>query len=224
MSEKFTPEETKDFSLAPSNHQFVWIAALSCWVGKYAVTNKEFRCFREAHDSGDFSGVSLNEDEQPAAMISFTDAMDYSAWLMEGSNINDDFVIRVPSHEEWTAMASCGKVKRFPWGDEWPPTYGNYGDKSAKESFPEWDHIEDYDDGFPVSCPVDKAGENEWGLVGVGGNVYEWTYEAGGTKTELRGGSWSTFQPEYLELDNRYRREASSSLINFGFRLITIKI
>jgi formylglycine-generating enzyme required for sulfatase activity len=108
-------------------------------------------------------------------------------------------------------------------GHEWPPAYGNFGDEAAAKTFPDWEPIEGYDDGYPVTCPVEDAGENDWGLVGVGGNAYEWTFEAEGTSCELRGGSFSTNQSEYLHIDNRYRREPSSRLINFGFRPVLLK-
>jgi formylglycine-generating enzyme required for sulfatase activity len=42
--------------------EFVWIPALNCWVGKYEVTNGEYRQFVPGHDSKDFEGHSLNGD------------------------------------------------------------------------------------------------------------------------------------------------------------------
>ena len=129
-------------------------------------------------------------------------------------------LLRLPSHLEWTTFARCDDGREFPWGNTWPPTFGNYGDAAAQRQFPDWEAIPDYDDGFAVACAVEQSGANPWGLYGVGGNVYEWTFAAGGTTCELRGGSWSTYQPEYLKLGNRYRREPASRLFNFGFRVV----
>ncbi len=202
---------------------FVWIPSLKVWVGRYTVTNAEFRAFRPAHSSGAFEGQSLDGDRQPVVMVSFNDAMDFCKWLRQeacAKGVDERLIVRLPSHNEWTAFASCGTIRRYPWGDDWPPTYGNYGDEAAKRVFTEWDIISGYDDGFAVSCPVEEAGANDWGLYGVAGNVYEWTFEANGTGTELRGGSWSTYQKPYLTLANRLPREPSSRLVNFGFRIV----
>ncbi|MDP6079820.1 MAG: SUMF1/EgtB/PvdO family nonheme iron enzyme [Arenicellales bacterium] len=209
------------------NIPFVWIEAVGMWVAKNMIANDEYRRFRPDHDSGDYEGHSLSEDRQPAVGISYDDAGKFCEWLterdIESGELNDQYIFRVPSHNEWTRLARCGDGRIYPWGNEWPPKYGNFSDESAHECFPGWEPIKGYNDGFPVTCPVEEAGENDWGLVGLGGNAYEWTFEAEGTSCELRGGSFSTNQAEYLHIDNRYRREPSSRLINFGFRPVLLK-
>ena len=219
------PSRGQNWTDPVQNHDYIWIYDLSIWVANHNVTNADYADFDSAHDSGSFEGHALNQPEQPVASVSYLQAQDYADWLQnrfQEAGCSDSFVLRLPSHKEWSAFAGCGRNPRFPWGDNWPPHYGNYGDQSAKKAFPEWDCIENYDDGYIVSCPVSEAGENDWGLVGVGGNVYEWTFEADGTRTELRGASWSTFQEEYMWTENRYVREPSSALINFGIRLVIV--
>lgn len=205
---------------------FIWLETLDVWVAKYQLANVHYRLFAPSHDSGSFEGHSLNQPDQPAAMLSFRDATAYCDWLTAEDHklgaLEPDQLFRLPSRQEWTAFARCGDGRTYPWGNEWPPTRGNYGDSAAKRAFPDWSVIEGYDDGFPVACPVQKAGENDWGLVGVGGNCYEWTFVAGGTQVELRGGSWSTNQREYLMINNGYRREPGSRLMNFGCRLVLV--
>ncbi len=220
------PKPKEDWTDPVTGMELIWIETLQLWVGKYQVTNGEYRRFKPKHNSGEYEGQDLNGDRQPACGLSFEDGMNFCNWLRkeyDKLNIDQCFILRLPNHREWTLFASCGKVKTYPWGSEWPPTYGNYGDEAAKKVFPEWDVIEGYDDGHAVSCPVEESGCNEWGLYGVGGNVYEWTFEADGTATELRGASWSTYQKEYLTLDNRYRREPKSSLVNFGIRILMLE-
>lgn len=58
--------------------EFIWIAALNAWVGKYEVTNGEFRRFRSGHNSGSFSGHSLNGDRQPVVQVSYEDAVAFA--------------------------------------------------------------------------------------------------------------------------------------------------
>lgn len=217
------PTAGQDWTDPVLGMELIWIESLQLWVGKHHVTNGEFRAFRPEHCSGDYEGLSLDQDRQPVCCVSYDDGMAFSSWLRnryDECGLEERFIVRLPNHREWPLFASCGHLRIFPWGNDWPPPYGNYGDESAKRTFNEWDAIEGYDDGFPVSCPVEDSGRNEWGLYGVGGNVYEWTFEAGGTGTELRGASWSTYQKEFIALDNRYRREADSRLINFGFRIL----
>ncbi|RMD73905.1 MAG: hypothetical protein D6820_17820 [Lentisphaerae bacterium] len=220
------PESGKDWTDPIAGIQFKWIENLQIWAAVCQLTNAQYRLFRPDHSSGDYQGLSLDADDQPVVLVSFNDGMDYCRWLtgkLSELGLHDEFLLRLPSHIEWTEMAECSSVREYPWGDQWPPTYGNYGDESARKAFPEWECIEGYDDGYAVSCPVLEAGKNEYGLIGVGGNVYEWTFEAGGTRTELRGGSWSTFQPEYLKISNRYPREPESRLVNFGLRLVMVR-
>ena len=40
------------------------------WMGKYEVTNAQYRRFKKDHDSQSYEGKSLNGDEQPVVMVS----------------------------------------------------------------------------------------------------------------------------------------------------------
>lgn len=206
--------------------EFVWLPALEVWAGKHVVTNAEFRHFNGEHDSGEYEGLSLAEDDQPVVKVSYEDAMAFCAWLSDRlrdrNALRSDQFFRVPSHHEWTVFASCGERRLYPWGDEWPPKHGNFADEAARREFGGWEHIAGYNDGFAVTCPVQDSGANEWGLYGIAGNVYEWTFQANGTTCELRGGSWTTCQQEYLKVSNRYAREPATRLLNFGFRMVLV--
>lgn len=220
------PREGHNWIEPSTRLEFVWVDMLAIWVGKYMVTNEQFRAMRPEHDSGDYRGWSLNEDRQPAVRISFLDAMAFATWVTDAARqrgvLPEPLLCRVPSDREWTACARCGDGREYPWGDEWPPSFGNFGDASGQREFPDWEAIRGYDDGHPVTCRVEEAGVNALGLYGIGGNAYEWTFEAEGTETALRGGSFSTHQQEYLKIDNRLRREPSSRLLNFGCRLVLV--
>lgn len=48
------------------------------YMGKYEVTNAEFRQFRPNHNNGSYSGFSLNDDNQPVVEVSWDDAVAYT--------------------------------------------------------------------------------------------------------------------------------------------------
>src|SRR5690606_28771155 len=89
--------------------EFVWIDALSIWVGKHQVTNAQYRAFQPSHTSGEFRGYSLDTERQPAVRISFLAAMAFAEWLtrqnLERKALEQDMLFRVPSDREWTTFA-----------------------------------------------------------------------------------------------------------------------
>ncbi len=193
--------------------EFVRINDFDCWVGRFEVSNREFRRFRGDHSSGSFRDYDLDGDLHPVVEVSWNDGNEFCAWLnsLSGGELDAGYVFRLPTEREWEAFASCGKTRDFPWGSEWPPLYGNFGT------------MENYEDGFPVTCPVVDSGENEWGVCGMGGNVWEWCDGSAGQDGSLRiikGGAWNLSRPDALKIVNRSEDipERKNSFI--GFRVI----
>ena len=197
--------------------EFVWIEALKCWVGKYEVTNEEYRRFKKDHNSGVFGKLDLNGDRQPAVMVSYDDAVSFAEWINKTARVPQGYNARLPDGKEWPTFAQCGDGRKYPWGNEMPPKYGNY---HGQEGAATWTRIPGYNDGFPVACPVEKSGKNDWGLYGVGGNVWEWTSELYGNGRVLRGASWGLGSSVDLECTYRGDIDPSFRLSNFGFRLL----
>ena len=202
----------------------VWIADLNLWAGKYEVTNDQFRAFRGGHDSGSVPNHSLNAPRQPVVEVSYYDAVAFCEWFTERERaaglLPDGYRYRLPDGIEWMAMARCGTTREYPWGSAMPPTRGNFADETAKHAFQEWTSISGYDDGHAVSAPVHQSGLNEWGLYGVGDNVWEWTSERDEDSRVLRGASWSDFHPGILRIDDRGPLAPSLHHDNVGFRVI----
>ena len=221
-AEQERPVAGADWKVPEIGMEFVWIKAMECWVGKYEVTNGEYRKFKPDHDSKSYEKQSLNGDRQPVVFVSYEDITGYAQWLtareQKAGRLPDGYCYRLPSRDEWTTFCQCGDGRLYPWGNSLPPTYGNYSGREADGG--EWARIGGYKDDFPVSCPVEKSGRNDWGLFGVGGNAWECTVKS---EPELsfdawRGASWGNNLP--VSLQSRCRFVCFDPSRYCGFRLI----
>jgi len=203
---------------------FAWVEKLRLWVGTYEVTNGQFRRFKPKHKSMFHDGFSLNGNDQPAVYVSWHNAMAYCKWL------NRNYIdrtprgcsFRLPTDDEWQAVAQCGDNRLYPWGNRWPPKYGNFSDLAARTAFTNWEGIRHYDDGYAVTCPVSDSGSNEWGIYGLAGNVWEWCsdwYDAGRTYKIRRGGCWDFDGEASLRVDARGFDRPEARYDTVGFRL-----
>jgi serine/threonine-protein kinase len=188
------PVPGQDWVIPVDEIECCWIEPLKMWVGRYEITNAQYRAFDPEHSSGDVYGYTLDRDEQPVVLVTFGDAVRYVRWLTEreqaAGRLPENWVYRLPGGAEWESFATCGDTRRFPWGPAWPPPETwNYNGSEAPG--PRKDQIPDFRDPFPVSCPVKDSGRNDWGLYGVGGNVGEWTSGRDADPPQLHGGSWA---------------------------------
>jgi len=160
---------------------FVWVEKLGAWVGQTEVSNREFRRFAPEHASGSLFSFSLDENDQPVVMVTFEEAKNFARYLRQREQAARQnppgYKYRLLTSNEWMLCVQCGRNSRYPWGNEWPPTGGNYSDneiyrRSGGYGF-SWRQ-----DPWPVSAPVGRSVTNEWGLCDMGGNVKEWTYGA----------------------------------------------
>ena len=205
----------------------LWIEALKGWAGKYEVANDQFRRFKAEHNSGDYEGHSLNGDRQPAANVTYDEAVRFCEWLNKtcSSQIPRGYEARLPDGDEWSTLARCGDGREYPWGAEWPPIRGNYADETeAKALVKKWGTIGGYDDGSVVSCVVEASGRNEWGLYGVGGNVWEWTRSADRASRVLRGASWNNGYKDELRCETRYGGDPAIRYSSVGLRIVVLRL
>ncbi len=64
------------------------------YVGKYEVTNEQYKKFRPEHNSGQVRGVNLNKDNLPVVNVSWDDAVAYAQWLSTESGETIDCLPR----------------------------------------------------------------------------------------------------------------------------------
>ncbi len=205
---------------------FVWIEPISLWAGKYEVSNRQYRHYDRKHSSRAFEGLDLNGAEQPVVYVSWNDATAYCNWLNEtyADRIPLDFEFRLPTTEEWEYIAACGDSRTYPWGNEWPPLYGNHSDATARKQISQWRGILGYDDGYAVTCPVNNSGMNEWGIFGLAGNVWEWCQDWMDPKDKTfkirKGGSWDFDEKSSLKIRAMGLDRPDAKYDTIGFRIV----
>lgn len=205
------------------------------YMGKYAVTNRQYRLFKPEHNSGDYEENSLNGDDQPAVEVSWEDATEYARWLSRKAGKT----FRLPTEAEWEYAARAGtKTARF-WGDDPDDAchYANVYDKTSERVHKfDWPS-HNCDDGFAVTAPAGTFQPNNFGLYDMLGNVWEWTQDwygedyysisprnnpqgpSSGSIRVIRGGSW--FNDAWnVRSANRFRNSPDYRFINLGFRLV----
>jgi len=166
------------------------------YLGVHEVSNSQFKRFMTQHSSGSFQSHTLEGDDQPVVNITWKQAAAYCNWLSEKEGLTPfyqeqggSFVpvkpkntgYRLPSEAEWTWAARYvgGKEasRKYPWGAKMPmpPDSGNYADVSAGEFLP--GVLKSYQDGRPVTGPVESFLPNPLGIFNLGGNVAEWVHD-----------------------------------------------
>ena len=140
------------------------------WLGRYEVTNAQFRRFKPDHDSGSFLGLTLNGDRQPVVNVSWYEARDFAEWLGQLCGRK----IRLPTEAEWEYACRGGTTTiRFWKGCQPVCLYANIADLSAKKKWPKWT-VCDCNDSCPTTAPVGSFQPNPFGLYDMLGNVWEW--------------------------------------------------
>ena len=224
------------------------------YMGEREVTNKEFKDFLAGHNSGAFKGQRLSEDGHPVVLVTWEQAALFCNWLSAKESLPPAYVkkggrlvaadpigtgYRLPTEAEWEYCARFTKTEgplKYPWGNQYPPTSpsGNYADISAQKLLPA--HIENYDDGYPVTAPVAKFKANDLGLYDLGGNVAEWCHDfyaiytyntqkadidptgpSEGKHRVVKGSSWKYAGMSKLRL--AYRDYSEDKRLDVGFRI-----
>jgi formylglycine-generating enzyme required for sulfatase activity len=150
---------------------------------------------KAARTAGFFNSQPININ-CPVARVDWWDAYAYAQW--RGN--------RLPTEEEWERAARGVDGRKYPWGNDRLPAAANLGS--------------DYDangrggktDGFNFWAPVDKMPQDitPEGVVGLAGNVEEWT------------GSWG-IHPDYPDLSVPIARGGSFAQTSADETLLSIR-
>jgi len=160
-------------------------------------------------------------DDHPVTQVSWNDAVAYASWVGK----------RLPTEAEWEYAARCGgkSSTRFSWGNDLVKD-GKYmanvwqgNDQNAKQGA----------DGFELTSPVGYYGETPCGMTDMGGNVWNWCFDAytfypgnnapfqyNPEAKVIRGGSFFFDQngENSYTVSGRASNTQETSLFNTGFR------
>jgi formylglycine-generating enzyme required for sulfatase activity len=208
--------------------EFLWIPAMDCWVGRFEVTLGEYRWQNPDHQNKPFRHLPMDDPRQPAVSLNFQEMCDYAAWLTDREaalgRIPEGWWFRLPTRREAIDFTLAGRDSDFPWGAAWPPPTGNFADSAFHQEFPDLPFIPDCRDANPVSAPVEESGENDWGLYGTCGNVWE-TCVADATAAKFggwHGGAFDDARPERCGAKSFYGYLGTARGALNGFRLLLV--
>jgi formylglycine-generating enzyme required for sulfatase activity len=212
-------------------------------IGRYPVTNAEYRRFIDAGGYGDpawwtdagrvdigskqseprfWRDSRFNKPNQPVMGLSWYECAAYCRWLTRETGT----AWRLPTEAEWEKAARGVEGNTFPWGNEFDPTRLNGRGPRDRQ--------------VCTSTPVGiyPTGASPFGLLDCVGNVWEWcatrwkkSYPYDSTQDEwrietlqgrnlraLRGGSWYD-DSEVTRCAHRFKFEPSGWNDRGGFRL-----
>jgi formylglycine-generating enzyme required for sulfatase activity len=156
---------------------------------------------------------------RPVINVSWDDAKSYVAWL----STKTGKPYRLLTEAEYEYAARAGAQTEYPWGDD----IGR-GNANCNRCGSQWDNKQ--------TAPVGSFAANQFALMDMAGNVWEWVEECyhrgysdapadgsawtGGDCSSLvvRGGSWDV-PPASLRSAYRYVYSSSNRRNNLGFRV-----
>ncbi|KXK12829.1 MAG: serine/threonine protein kinase [Chloroflexi bacterium OLB14] len=147
------------------------------WMDKTEVTNDMYRLCVEDGSCKSPSTTTYYDDQEfanhPVVFVSWVDATNYCTWAGR----------RLPTEAEWekaaTWNASTNQKTVYPWGNDYGCKLGNFDDETQLDAslMP---NTEISCDGFVKSSPAGSFpnGASPYGVLDMGGNVWEWVHDA----------------------------------------------
>jgi formylglycine-generating enzyme required for sulfatase activity len=159
------------------------------YIGKYEVTNGEYRKFRDdpGYDDPKFwpngyvvpkdqipywtqaqnhGGGTPDSDNYPVIGVNWDAATAYCNWLSAKTGKK----YRLPTEAEWEKAARGTDQRRFPWGNTIDNTYGNFVGAQKYDTV----QIVGYYDGSKRGDFQTHDGASPYGAYDMAGNLMEW--------------------------------------------------
>lgn len=148
------------------------------WLSRYEITNKEYKEFVDsakyaAPEGWEGNNFPSGKAEFPVTNVTWTDAVEYCKWRSKESKRS----FRLPTEAEWEYAARGMDGRIFPWGKDFAPNKTVSKDSDTKG------------EAVPVKSQVLAADISPFRIIGMAGNVTEWTT----TEYNLYPGSKASF-------------------------------
>jgi len=193
------------------------------WFSRYPITRGEYKAFAaarpgEAGTEWQSTMMWRDDDDHPVVRVSWQQAVAYAAWL---STVTGK-TYRLPSEAGWEYAARGGvDGKTRPWGDEWDNA-GRYVPSRSGQLL-----------------PIQQFAPNGFGLVGMVGHVWHWTFDCWSddlrgraavatavttgncNRRVLRGGSWRNTS-KHVRISQRIGGLPAAYNNDEGFRVVRI--
>jgi len=144
----------------------------------------------------------------PVMEVDFWDAYAYAKWRGR----------ELPTEEQWEKAARGIKGFTYPWGEDFDPKKVNSG-ADFDQAHPD---AKGAIDGFNYWNPVDKikGDKSPFGVMGMAGNVREWTntWDPVKRRPVVKGGSYLS---KDVRLDQRAEMDPATINESLGFRTIS---
>jgi len=193
-----------------------WPAALvridrGFWIGRFEITNEQFRVLSPGHSSGLFTkrqieydgpGIQLDGPQQPAVRVSWDEAVRFCERLSQETGLR----FALPTESQWEYAARAGTTTALNYGITRADftTWANLADRSLTALYSGTAGVVNFqplpadmrfDDEAIATAPVGSYQANAWGLYDMHGNAAEWTrsayrpypYDAADGRNEVRG-------------------------------------
>ncbi|HET6280496.1 MAG TPA: SUMF1/EgtB/PvdO family nonheme iron enzyme [Polyangia bacterium] len=147
---------------------------------------------------------AASDDQHPATGVSWKDAQAYCRYA--GG--------RLPTEAEWEKAARGTDAREYPWGNEALCDRGNWGNFDGEGP------CAGKNPGRPVAVGQYPGGASPYGVLDLGGNVWEWVadrYDEDPSRRVVRGGSCCSYfvgpraanrnawDPEHRDFDLGFR-------------------
>jgi formylglycine-generating enzyme required for sulfatase activity/energy-coupling factor transporter ATP-binding protein EcfA2 len=215
-------------------------------IGKYPVTNAEFREFVAADGYREkrwwtvagwrrkkeekwtepryWEDTRFNTPNQPVVGVSWYEALAYCRWRGARENLP----CRLPTEAQWEKAARGTDGRKYPWGKAFDPTLLNSseGDQTVESTTP----VGVYPAGVSPNHCWDMAG-NVWEWTSTEYREYKYSPKDGREDLDagddvprvLRGDSWGDYR-DYARCTFRFCDDPNYSSGDHGFRVVVYRI